>query len=457
MIKSRKQKSAWVISLFAAIGLSFGVYKYIQLLKQYDKGINEPIEEGLAFERIKFNTTDGLILHRPNGTHIEIPPNAIVDENGKDIVGQVEFRYREMHAASEIFLSGIPMQMTSDRNKHLQSMGMIEMRVFEDNKELMLKTGHHIDVDLATTKEPGAKYNLWYLKNNQDWQQQDGFETIKNNRRENALNNLPNPIKPKRPIDHILFQLASDENMPHLNVWNGVDWALAPGQDNKSLYRALRINWDKIEIEQINKRKNKYRISFSSKKHDHKGNIFEDNISVVATPNVNKKNMKKLLAQYEKDLDTFAQIIENRALEEERILQESAMLNSFKSNGFGVFNIDKLEDTQILAKIDASFDFEKDFNAKINEVKIIMVCERQNTVLTYNAFDWDELPVMDAEVELIAAMPDGSFAYVPSDVYASTLNMSKISPYFENKRFFETIKVAPSKLKSLLFDKGVNT
>ena len=83
MIKSRKQKSAWVISLFAAIGLSFGVYKYIQLLKQYDKGINEPIEEGLAFERIKFNTTDGLILHRPNGTHIEIPPNAIVDENGR--------------------------------------------------------------------------------------------------------------------------------------------------------------------------------------------------------------------------------------------------------------------------------------------------------------------------------------------------------------------------------------
>ena len=79
--------------------------------------------------------------------------------------------------------------------------------------------------------------------------------------------------------------------------------------------------------------------------------------------------MKKLLAQYEEDLDSFAEVLKNREIEEDRLLEESAMLNSFSSNGFGIYNIDKLEETKILAKIDATFDFEDDLNAKINRVK----------------------------------------------------------------------------------------
>ena len=453
---SRKQKGLGFFLCLTVMGLSVGVYNYIHFLMQYDTGINEPIEEGFAFEVVEFNSSDGLIYHRPNGTHVEIPANAIVDKAGKDVVGQVEFRFREMHEAHEIFLSGIPMQMIGTRNKHLQSMGMVEMRVFNGKEELKLKTGHQISVDLATKSNPNNKYNLWFLNNNESWEREGVFETVVNERREAELSRLPEPIKPIKPLKDILFQLASDENMPHLKVWNGVDWTLAPGQNDHPLYRALRINWDKIEIKQINKRKNKYRISFSSKKQDRKGNVFSENISVIASPNVKKKDMNRLLSQYAKDLNTFAEILKNRAQEEERILQESAMLNSFTSNGFGVFNVDKLEDTQILAKISAHFDFEDDVNTKISKVKILMVCENQNTVLTYNAFDWDELPVLDTQVELIAALPDGSFAYVSSDTYKSTLNMDKISPYFENQRYFKTKKVSPSKLKALFLDKQVN-
>lgn len=453
---SKKQKGVWVISLLTATGLSLGIYKYIHFLKQYDSGIKEPIEEGLAFEVVQFNSSDGLIFHRPNGTHIEIPANAIVDETGQEVVGQVEFRFREMHAAREIFLSGIPMQMNGARNKHLESMGMVEMRVFDGAEELKLKTGHQISVDLATQNKPNDKYNLWFLDNNESWEKRGAFETVVNERRELALSRLPEPNEPIKPVKDVLFQLASDENMPHLKVWNGVDWTLAPGQNNHSLYRAMRINWDKIEIKLLNKIKKQYRISFSSKKQDRKGNIFSENISVIASPNVKKKDMSRLLAQYEKDLNTFAEIIKNRAIEEERLLQESAMLNSFTSNGFGVFNIDKLEDTRVLAKINANFDFEDELNAKINKVKILMVCENQNTVLTYNAFDWDELPVLDAEVELIASLPDGSFAYVSSEMYESVLDVGNVSPYFENKRYFKTKKVSPEKLKALLFSDQLN-
>ena len=457
MSLTRKQKGIVVISLLSVLGLSVVVYNYIQFLMQYEVGIHAPIEEGLAFEVVEFDASEGLIFHRPNGTHIEIPAQAIVDKNGNDVLGPVEFRFREMHKAREIFLSGIPMQMNKNRDKHLQSMGMVEMRVYDGDEELILKAGHHIDVDLATEYEPGDEYNLWHLKNDQDWEQEGAFQTVKNERRERALNNLPTPVKPIKPVDDVLFQLASDKNMPHLKVWNGVDWTLLPGQNNSKLYRAMRINWDKIEIKQINKINKRYRISFSSKKKDHKGNIFTESISVLATPNVNKKDMKRLLAQYNEDLNAFAEVLKNREIEEERLLQESAMLNSFTSNGFGVYNIDKLEDTRVLAKLNASFDFENDMNAKINKIKIVMICGNQNTVLTYNAFDWDELPVLDTEVELIAALPDGSFAYISSDVYESTLDIKNVSPHFENKRHFKTQKVSAEKIKTLFFQDDLET
>ena len=86
-----------------------------------------------------------------------------------------------------------------------------------------------------------------------------------------------------------------------------------------------------------------------------------------------------------------------------------------------------------------------------------MICENQNTVLTYNAFDWDELPVLDTEVELIAALPDGSFAYISSDVYESTLDIKNVSPHFENKRHFKTQKVSAEKIKTLFFQDDLET
>ncbi len=451
---TRKQKGIAIISVLFTMVAGIGIYNYIQYLKQYEVGIQEPIKNGLPFEIQKFNTEEGLVFHRPNGTHIEIPANSIVDKNGKEVKGEVEFRFREMHKASEIFLSGIPMQMNEDRTKHLQSMGMVELRVFKAGEELALKEGKEIGIDVATENKPDNNYDLWYLNNDENWEQNGVFKTVTNDRRDLALSNLPSPNKPKKPVEDILFQLASDKNMPHLKVWNGVDWSLSPGQDNKKLYRAMRINWDKIDIQLINKRNKLYRISFSAKNKDHKGNIFSESISVLATPNVKKKDMKKILAQYEEDLNSFAEVLKNREIEEDRLLEESAMLNSFSSNGFGIYNIDKLENTKILAKVDASFDFEDDINAKVNKIKIIMICESQNTVLTYNAFDWDELPILDDDVELVAALPNGTFAYVSSDSFKVTVRKTELSPYFENKRHFRTSKMSSEKLKALMIGKN---
>jgi hypothetical protein len=214
--------------------------------------------------------------------------------------------------------------------------------------------------------------------------------------------------------------------------------------------RAMRVNWDKINIELINNQKKQFRITFASNKNDHKGNIFRDSITIEATPDINRKDMVRLMAQYETALQDFTIVLQKREKEEERIMQESAMLNSFTANGFGIYNIDKLKQTQILAKINASFDFQKDVDSTINRMKLIMICKNQNTVLTYYPSEWKSLPVIDDEVELVASLPDGSFAYVSNSSLLKQLNKNDISPYFENKREFSTKKLRYEDLRTLM-------
>ena len=146
-----KQRGLIALSFLATLGISIGLFFYLNSPRETKKKvtknenlsveINEPIENGLPYETVRFNVKDGLVFHRSNGTHIEIPANSIVNKKGEQINGEVEFRFREMQSAKEIFLSGIPMQMKSDRTTHLQSMGMVEMRVFQENEELELKKG----------------------------------------------------------------------------------------------------------------------------------------------------------------------------------------------------------------------------------------------------------------------------------------------------------------------------
>ena len=101
---TRKQKGIVAISLLASVTIGIGIYNYIQYLKEYEVGINEPIQNGLPFQVVNFNSDEGLIFHQTNGTHIEIPANAIVDKNGKEVKGEVQFKFREMHCKGNILV-----------------------------------------------------------------------------------------------------------------------------------------------------------------------------------------------------------------------------------------------------------------------------------------------------------------------------------------------------------------
>jgi hypothetical protein len=72
--------------------------------------ILEPIDKKIAFKEFEFDVADGINAHMNSGTNVVIPKNSLVDQKGNLVKGKVKLKFREMHTANDIFLSGIPMQ-----------------------------------------------------------------------------------------------------------------------------------------------------------------------------------------------------------------------------------------------------------------------------------------------------------------------------------------------------------
>ena len=62
--------------------------------------------------------------------------------------------------------------------------------------------------------------------------------------------------------------------------------------------------------------------------------------------------------------------------------------------------------------------------------------------------------ILDDDVELVAALPNGTFAYVSSDSFKATIRKTELSPYFENKRHFRTSKMSSDQLKNLMISEN---
>jgi hypothetical protein len=61
-------------------------------------------------------------------------------------------------------------------------------------------------------------------------------------------------------------------------------------------------------------------------------------------------------------------------------------------------------------------------------------------VLNFNAFDWDNIPILDLECSLVAVLPNGKIAYVSKEQFKAVINKNTLSPILENKFYFKTEK-----------------
>ena len=446
MKNSKKNKiikivAASVLSITAVVG-----YMIYLDLSAYKEGIQEPFKESVPFITNSFNNKDGFELHQPNGTHVAIPKNAFVDEKGKTVKGNIELKFREFHTAESILMSGIPMQMLEDRNKYMESLGMMELRAFKNGKELSLKKGKSINVDLASTEVPNKDFNLYVLEGDKEWKETGSFKTVNNDRRDSAFANLtPLPETPESPnpdSTDVVFTLNGNTRYaPLLKPFKGVDWKLIPSKGEPAPYWAFRLNWDKIKVEEVKGKKKLFDLTFNYSQKNYRGKTIKQTITVRARPLLTGKELKLAKAEYEKEFANYQLMAAKLDLEEKRLEQESSVLNRFAINNIGLFNIDCVKQLDVYATVELAFDFEGNVSAEFNKVIVMMVMEEINAVVKYNAFDWDEVSVIDTPTELIMVLPGDIIARVSAEEFKKKINTTTISKHFTNSIYFETEKM----------------
>lgn len=109
------------------------------------------------------DASQGGELTHPSGTRIFIPSDALVDAQGNAVSGKVYISYREFNNPLDVLLSGIPMTYDSGGVvNQFETAGMFEMYASQGDKELFIKPGAKIDIELASP-DPAPSFNFYAL------------------------------------------------------------------------------------------------------------------------------------------------------------------------------------------------------------------------------------------------------------------------------------------------------
>ena len=447
-----KQKIKWITGLlFTSIVTLFG-FKYYEYKHAYEKGILPIFKNDIDYIEMSFNADEGYEYHGKNGTHISIPKSAFRDKNGNLVTENVVVKFREFHDAKSILLSGIPMQMNDQRNNYMQSAGMMEIRAFNGNKELQLGKGKSINVSLAALNKVDENFNLYFLEDNEEWTELGKFETDSNQFKLDGLKAVETiPVSPKNPQpsdNDFIFLLSMDlKNAPYLKAFEGVEWRMIKDNDEDNPYDELRTGWDHIKIKKIKGKKDVFKITFKREVRLPGSEIVKnDRFSLNAQPVLKGRKLSKALKAYKKDLKQYEILLAQKEVEEQRLALESDLVNNFVVAKLGIWNCDRLTNTEDYVCGSYEFDFEKKYLALVNKVKLYVVLNDQNGVITYYDADWDNLPFfVDENIELFAVLPSMKVAYVSSEQYRKKVNSNTISKYFTNKIVFDVEEMSQEK------------
>ena len=429
------------------IGLAFSgliiiTWTYFLLPKneQYNQQINPPIKNvDLPFSEIVFNADSAIIIEKENGTLISIPANAFTNQQGKAITGMVSFKYRTFDDAIDIFKSGIPMSTNQERNAFLQSAGMIELNAYQDGNPLTLKSEKYIDVELASFKKTDG-YELYYLNDSANWNVTNNFNNIENSRKKLKLHNLITPISPnpEDSIQDLIFEMVANlEDAPYLKSFENLKWKIDRKNISDELLEAMRVDWDEVAIKEINKRKMKYEMVFTKTMRDFSSDTITKTFKVNASPVFNKDEKRAFRNDFAEKMKAYEINFAKYTAEKLRLEQEADMVNQFRINKMGIWNVDKIMNDADLLITNISFDFEKEIDPSTNHIMTYVIYEDNNSVISYLPKDLKNVGLLrNKKMKILAILPNNKIAIVNDDEIKAQLKISA------DRLFLKTVKAS---------------
>jgi hypothetical protein len=379
----------------------------------YVQKIAPPIPAAdVVFKEYSFHSDSAAIINLPTGTQIQIEPKSFRRKNGEAVSGQVTVKVREFHTALDLFRAGISMSTDSTRNEFLQTAGMLEVRAFNNEEELELQEGKSVGVELAAFNDPSG-YRLYQMKDDKDWITIDSFQTQTNERKLEGMDSISKIENLLDKNDDLVFRIVSDlESAPEMRKFLKRKWRISKQEMNRYVTEGMRVNWDHVDIQVVDKDNFLYNLVFTRKKHFRNEDVMQM-MFVKVKPWLNKNGSPEERAAFEADLKERDSILTRINMEKDRLQKQADLVNSFRMNKLGFWNIDRVMDKSEMILASLSFDFEKEIDPAVDKVSIYVVYEQDRSFREYLPGDWDEVYIsLVRPMKIIAVLLENRIAIV---------------------------------------------
>jgi CRISPR/Cas system-associated protein Cas5 (RAMP superfamily) len=325
---------------------------------------------------------------------------------------------------------------------------MVELHAYQDGKDLMLKPEKYIDVELASFKKTDG-YELYYLNDSANWNVTNKFNNIENSRKKLKLKNLTVPVSPnpEESIQDLIFEMVTNLNdVPYLKSFENLKWKIDRRNISEEVLEAMRVNWDDVAIKEINKRKLKYELVFTKSMRDFSSNTITKTFKVNASPVFNKNEKRAFKNDFAEKMKSYEVDFAKYTEEKLRLEREADMVNQFRINKMGIWNVDKIMNDAELLITNISFDFEKEIDPSTNHIMTYVIYEDNNSVIPYLPKDLKKVGILkNKKMKILAILPNNKIAIVNDDEIKAQLKISA------DRLFLKTVKASAEEyLKSPL-------
>ncbi|MGP8215120.1 MAG: hypothetical protein ACLQQ4_06115 [Bacteroidia bacterium] len=343
------------------------------------KGVNVP------YKTYSVDAEKGGTIAYKN-SKVVIPAASFCDENGKDITGKVDIKYREFHNAADFFASGIPMTYDSAGKQYtFESAGMLDIQGYQDGKKVYIKNGKDLHISMVTTRRREVSYNVYELDTiKQNWtyitkstckplpvaatakkdtiaapERQEARQiqtTIAGIKQDEAKLEKTKPVEPKKAVTgKNTFNIDADASeFPELSIYKNLLWEPDSADKNyKPSYSA--VIWEDASLKR-NPDGTTYNFTVKKGNESHcfiVHPVFAGKDYETAMKEYDKKYQdyqvayNKRKAEEKKQQDAYDAMMARIKQEQEK--QEKSMIaanvayaaeNYFTINSFGIYNSD---------------------------------------------------------------------------------------------------------------------
>jgi len=272
------------------------------------------------------------------GSRIFIPKGSLVDENGNTISGKVDLIFEEFHDATDIILSGIPMNITTEDGElgSMESAGMFNISAQQNGSEVRIGNGKTIEIEIASNQEEENFDFFEYDASENNWVNQGNATPRINPDRLALLSETKEELK--RPLEikkasstDKVFELAVNKKVnPEFASFDNVMWKMADENSDQALFASTLRN---PNLQCIDRSKSIFKLT---------GNVNRKEVEAKVQPVLFGSNWKAAQKKFQAKMAIYKVEHKKQVELRKKANRMGSVRRTMQLAKFGTFNFDRL-------------------------------------------------------------------------------------------------------------------